>query len=286
MNSNLMNNDLAPAQTEEVSAPKRAAGSSFYTAMRILPRGQRAAMFEIYSFCRRVDDIADSDMPRVERLAGLVQWRSDIDALYSGLPRAALNGLAETVRTFSLRKEDFLEIIAGMEMDAVEDIRAPDWAKLDLYCDRVASAVGRLSVCVFGIQGDDGKQLAHHLGRALQLTNILRDIDEDAAIGRLYLPREALDKIGIASTEPIFVVESPTLAKACVPVVERARRHFAEAERIMARCPRRTVRAPRVMGAVYRAMLDGMVARGWDPPRQRVRLNRFHLIAIILRYAF
>jgi presqualene diphosphate synthase len=280
-----MNSNLAPTQTDEVSAPKRAAGSSFYTAMRILPHAQRAAMFEIYSFCRRVDDIADSDMPRAERLAGLAQWRSDIDALYSGHPRAALNGLAETVRKFSLHKEDFLEIIAGMEMDAVEDIRAPDWAKLDLYCDRVASAVGRLSVCVFGIKGDDGRELAHHLGRALQLTNILRDIDEDAAIGRLYLPREALDKVGFGSTEPTLVVESPTLAKACAPVVERARLHFAKAETIMARCPRRSVRAPRVMGAVYRAMLDGMVARGWAPPRQRVRLNRVHLIAIILRYA-
>jgi squalene synthase HpnD len=280
-----MNSNPAPAQTEEVSAPKRAAGSSFYTAMRILPYEQRAAMFEIYAFCRRVDDIADSDVPRAERLAGLAQWRSDIDALYSGRPRPALNGLAETVRKFSLRKEDFLEIIAGMEMDAVEDIRAPDWAKLDLYCDRVASAVGRLSVCVFGIKGDDGRELAHHLGRALQLTNILRDIDEDAAIGRLYLPREALDKLGIGSTEPIIVVESQTLAKACAPVVERARLHFAKAETIMAHCPRRSVRAPRVMGAVYRAMLDGMVARGWAAPRQRVRLNRLRLIAIILRYA-
>jgi presqualene diphosphate synthase len=280
-----MNSSVAKAQSGEVSAPKRAAGSSFYTAMRILPRAQRRAMFEIYSFCRAVDDIADSDMPRVERLAELAQWRSDVDALYSGRPPAALSSLAQTASRFSLRKEDFLEIIAGMEMDAVEDIRAPDWDKLDLYCDRVASAVGRLSVCVFGIKGDDGRQLAHHLGRALQLTNILRDIDEDAAIGRLYLPREALDKIGIASTEPVFVVESPTLGKACAPVVDRARLHFAEAEKIMARCRRRTVRAPRVMGAVYRVMLDGMVTRGWALPRRRVRLSRLHLFAIIVRHA-
>ena len=190
--------------------------------MRILPRAQREAMFEIYSFCRRVDDIADSDMPRVERLAELAHWRSDIDALYAGPPPAELIGLAEVVREFSLRKEDFLEIIAGMEMDAAEDIRAPGWATLDLYCDRVASAVGRLSVCVFGIKGDDGRQLAHHLGRALQLTNILRDIDEDAAIGRLYLPREALDKTGIGSTEPTIVVESPARKSLCACCPTRA----------------------------------------------------------------
>src|SRR5215470_4770825 len=224
-----MSSSIANSANAEISAPKRAAGSSFYTAMRILPRAQRDAMFEIYSFCRRVDDIADSDMPRRDRLAGLSQWRSDLDALYAGRAPAALRGLAGAVREFSLRKEDFFDVIAGMEMDATEDIRAPDWNKLDLYCDRVASAVGRLSVRVFGINGEDGPQLAHHLGRALQLTNILRDLDEDAAIGRLYLPQEALDMAGIGSTEPIVVIESSVLAKACLPVVDRAHGHFAEA---------------------------------------------------------
>jgi len=278
-------NSAAHLQFAPASAPKRAAGSSFYTAMRILPRAKRNAMFEIYSFCRRVDDIADSDLPRPDRSRALAQWRSDIDALYSGRVQPELADLAEAVREYALRKTDFLDIIAGMEMDAIEDIRAPDWNKLDLYCDRVASAVGRLSVRVFGINGEDGPQLAHHLGRALQLTNILRDIDEDAAVGRLYLPQEALDKAGIGSTEPIVVIESPELAKACMPVVDRARRHFAEAEKIMIGCPRRTVRAPRVMGAVYRTMLDGMVARGWAPPRQRVRIGRAQLIAIVLKHA-
>jgi len=278
-------NSAAHLQFAPASAPKRAAGSSFYTAMRILPRAKRNAMFEIYSFCRRVDDIADSDLPRPDRSRALAQWRSDIDALYSGRAQPELADLAEAVREYALRKTDFLDIIAGMEMDAVEDIRAPDWNKLDLYCDRVASAVGRLSVRVFGINGEDGPQLAHHLGRALQLTNILRDIDEDAAVGRLYLPQEALDKAGIGSTEPIVVIESFGLAKACMPVVDRARGHFAEAEKIMTRCPRRAVRAPRVMGAVYRTMLDGMVARGWAPPRERVRIGRAQLIAIVLKHA-
>jgi presqualene diphosphate synthase len=280
-----MNSTVTHAGPAEVSASNRAAGSSFYTAMRILPRVQREAMFEIYSFCRRVDDIADSNMRRAERFAGLARWRSDIDALYAGRPPAGLEGLAAAVRTYSLRKDDFLDIIAGMEMDAVEDIRAPDWNKLDLYCDRVASAVGRLSVRVFGVEEQLGRSLAHHLGRALQLTNILRDIDEDAAIGRLYLPREALDEAKIGSTEPLCVIESPSLPAACSPVVDRAREHFSQAEAIMARCPRRNVRAPRVMGAVYRAILEGMVSRGWSPPRHRVRVNRMQLIAIILKYA-
>ena len=174
-----------------------ASGSSFYAAMRILPREQREAMFQIYSFCRQVDDIADSDGPRPERLAALQRWRDDIDALYQGHPPARLRDYAASVQSFGLQREDFLAIVDGMEMDVPQDIRAPDLATLDLYCDRVASAVGRLSVRVFGLARDDGIVLAHHLGRALQLTNILRDIDEDAAIGRLYLPREGLLHAGI-----------------------------------------------------------------------------------------
>ena len=128
-----------------------ASGSSFYAAMRILPAAQREAMFQIYSFCRQVDDIADSDGPRDERLAALQQWREDIDALYRGQPPARLKDYVASVKTFGLKREDFLAIVDGMEMDVPADIRAPDMATLDLYCDRVASAVGRLSVRVFGM---------------------------------------------------------------------------------------------------------------------------------------
>src|SRR5439155_25690889 len=138
----------------------------------------------------------------------------NIDALYFGRPPDDLRNLARTVREFDLRKDDFVAVIEGMEMDAAAQIRAPDWAKLDLYCDRVASAVGRLSVRVFGLGEADGILLAYHLGRALQLTNILRDLDEDAAIGRLYLPREALVEAGIMSTDPVKVISNPAVAKA------------------------------------------------------------------------
>src|SRR5580698_7983643 len=196
-----------------------ASGSSFYAAMRILPREQREAMFQIYSFCRQVDDIADSDGPREERLAAIQQWRDDIDALYHGNPPPRLKDYVASVRNFGLKREDFLAIIDGMEMDIPKDIRAPDMATLDLYCDRVASAVGRLSVRVFGLAEDDGILLAHHLGRALQLTNILRDIDEDAGIGRLYLPLEGLLHAGITSNDPQKVIADPALPKVCAPLV-------------------------------------------------------------------
>ena len=262
-----------------------ASGSSFYAAMRILPRDQREAMFQIYNFCRQVDDIADSDGPRPERLKALQQWRDDVDALYQGRPPARLQDYVAPVRTFGLKREDFLAIVDGMEMDVPQDIRAPDMATLDLYCDRVASAVGRLSVRVFGLPENDGILLAHHLGRALQLTNILRDIDEDAGLGRLYLPREGLLLAGITSDNPQKVIAERSLPKVCQGLVERAKAHFEKSDEIMKRNSRRKVRAPRIMSKYYRAILDLLIARGFAAPREPVRVPKMAKIAIILRYA-
>jgi phytoene/squalene synthetase len=171
-----------------------------------------------------------------------------------------------------------------MAMDAAEDIRAPDWATLDLYCDRVASAVGRLSVRIFGLAPEPGDALAHHLGRALQLTNILRDIDEDAAAGRLYLPREALAAAGVTTDEPLKAVADPKLAGACAEVAARARAHFEKSNSIMAAAPRAAVRAPRLMAAAYGSILDRMLADGFAPPRRRGKASRLRLLGAVLRY--
>jgi squalene synthase HpnD len=272
--------------TEPSPAAKRASRSSFYTGMRILPRAQREAMFEIYAFCRAVDDIADDPGPREGRRAALEAWRGDIGTLYAGLAAPHLLGLADAIRNFDLAHGDFLAVIAGMEMDVVADIRAPDSAVLDLYCDRVACAVGRLSVRVFGLERDAGLALAHHLGRALQLTNILRDLDEDAAIGRLYLPREALRNVGIISTDPATVLANPMLGEACGALIVMAQAEFAAARKIMARQPRRVVKAPRIMGDAYALILRALVARGFNPPRAKVRLPRARLLFIVLRNLF
>ena len=129
-----------------------------------------------------------------------------------------------------------------------------------------ARSAGSRCACSAWRSGD-GIALAHHLGRALQLTNILRDVDEDAALGRLYLPAEGLRAAGITTTEPAAVLASPALGQVCATLVGRARRHFAEADTIMARSPRRSVRAPRIMSEAYKLILDRLVARGWSPPR-------------------
>jgi presqualene diphosphate synthase len=266
-------------------AEPAAARSSFYTALRILPANQREAMFQVYAFCRAVDDIADAGGPRQNRLLELESWRSDLENFYMGSsisPRLA--GLQGPINRFGLAQADFGAIIDGMVMDTEQDMRAPDWATLDLYCDRVASAVGRLSVCIFGVPEVHRRPLAHHLGRALQLTNILRDIDEDAGLGRLYLPREALLDAGIPDVELARVLGHPNIDAACAPVVERVRSHFAESAHIMEYCPRTTTRSPRIMAAVYGGILDELVARGFLHPRKRVSVAKSRMLWAILRH--
>ena len=274
---------LAQAPAAAPSTQSQASGSSFYAAMRILPKTQRQAMYDIYAFCRAVDDVADDGGDRAGRLEQLAQWRRDIDAIYAGQPPARLKSLAQAVRGFGLARADFLAVIDGMEMDVRADIRAPDLATLDLYCDRVASAVGRLSVRVFGMSEADGIALAHHLGRALQLTNALRDIDEDAGIGRLYLPREYLDAAGIVSSDPQAVAANPALGQACAKVAALAAGHFDKADTIMGRNARAVVRAPRIMGEAYHSILRRLLERGWASPRAPVKLGKGRIAQILIR---
>jgi phytoene synthase len=259
-------------------------GSSFYTAMKLMPKVERLAMFAIYGFCRQVDDIADDGQgTRPERAAALDQWRADLDALYAGRPAGQAGFLADAVRRYGLDKADFLTVIDGMAMDVAEDIVGPDLATFELYCDRVASAVGRLSVKVFGMDQAPGIELAYHLGRALQITNILRDLDEDAAIGRLYLPREILESAGIAVTTPIQVIDHPKIDKACQKLAVMAREHYAKADAVLAKKPKGRLMTPRLMGAVYGAILDKTAAAGWSPPRARASVGKASLLWIVLR---
>jgi presqualene diphosphate synthase len=258
-----------------IRARVAAAGTSFYWAMRLLPEARREAMFAVYAFCRDVDDIADSDDPPAAKRAELARWRRDIEAIYtrpvgSGLLRV----LAEVAATYKLRREDFLAVIDGMEMDAAADIRAPSLAELDLYCDRVASAVGRLSVRIFGTDVPAADRVASALGRVLQLTNILRDLAEDAARGRLYLPHELLSAQGITEREPQAVLRHARLGAVCEQLAEIAERHFADARSAMRDCPRRAMRPAAVMGAVYHAILVRLRRRGWRDLAQEVKLPK------------
>jgi squalene synthase HpnD len=266
--------------------PSPAPRSSFHMALRLLPESRRAAMFEIYAFCRAVDDIADGGASSQARRVALEHWREDVRACCAGDGPIHLAALQAYIEAFGLACADFEAVIDGMLMDAqAEPLCAPPAATLDLYCDRVAAAVGRLSVKVFGLPDQDGVLLAHHLGRALQLTNILRDIDEDAALGRNYLPRELLVEAGVAPLKARSIAAHPGLDAVCAQVARQAQREFDAAETVMRRHPGPAVRAPRLMGAVYRALLARLQARGWAGPRAPVKVGKIARVGILLRHA-
>jgi presqualene diphosphate synthase len=273
------------ALRETVRHRVESAGTSFYWAMRLLPQDRRNGMYAVYAFCREVDDIADGDRPVEHKLAALGAWRQEIDALYVGRPNLLVaRALRGPTLRYGLRRQDFLAIIDGMEMDARENIRAPDLAMLDLYCARVASAVGHLSVHVFGDAGGAAHLVAESLGRALQLTNILRDLDEDAARQRLYLPREILDRHGIAGSDPTAILRHPALPAVCRDVAAFAEGHFREAEQAMTRCSRRAMRPAAVMAAIYQATLSALLRSGWREPATRVSVSKSRKLWLVLRH--
>jgi presqualene diphosphate synthase len=276
--------DVAASQ-EHVRAVVADSGTSFYWGMRLLPAAKREAMFAIYAFCREVDDIADSEALSGSKQAELALWRAEVDALYAGRPsRPTALALAEPIERFALPRAEFDAMIDGMEMDASEAMRAPPMAKLERYCRCVAGAVGVLSVRVFGARAPDRDPGAVALGHALQLTNILRDLVEDASFGRLYLPRELLDRHGITSDDPARVLRDPTLPAICRELAARAAAWFDAADRWLAQEDRRQVRPALIMRAVYRRTLERLIAKDWqqlDPP---VRLGKAERLWVALRH--
>lgn len=264
-----------------------AARSSFLWGMRILPKPRREAMYALYAFCRAVDDIADSEAPRPERLIALAEWRAEIGRLYAGHPRHEVaRALLIPVRDYGLPRAEFEAVIDGMEMDAAADIRAPDRAQFELYCRRVAGAVGMLSIRIFGARDATADRIALTLGRALQVTNILRDLMEDARGGRLYLPRELLAEHGIADGEPLAVLANPSLPRVCLALAAEAQRDFTEVERLLEGADRTVYRPCVLMMQMYRAQLDRLLRSGFRDLARRVSMPKLVKIWIVLRYGF
>ena len=275
---------LAEKDIDDVSEIVRESATSFHHGMKILQAEQRAAMYGIYAFCRKVDDIADDDdLPLPEKREALEAWRQRVGALFAGNADDAITRvLRASAKEYHLRQTDFIGIIDGMEMDAGEPIVAPPMQILDLYCDRVASAVGRLSVCVFGDTSAAAQNVAYALGRALQLTNILRDVWEDAQRGRLYLPYEYL----VAEYVPMTVPEalsSPYLPQVCTKLANLADSYFNQAEASMRLCRRRAMRPAKLMAASYRPLLGMLRARNFTYSEQRVSLPKYRKLLLAVR---
>lgn len=272
-----------PADLAEVAAAVRSAGTSFYRGMSILPADRRDSMYAVYAFCRIVDDIADEPGSIAGKRAALAEWRERVAALMRGeADQPVTRVLARAAACFALREDDFLAIIDGMEMDS-EAIVAPQLDTLDLYCDRVAAAVGRLSVRIFGDASPAADEVAHALGRALQLTNVLRDVAEDAGRGRLYLPYEYLAEAGVPAA-PAAALADPALPQVCRRLARDAHSQFDRAHAAMRRCDRRAMRPARLMGATYAAVLARLERRGWNRLGERAGLSRPQKLWIALRY--
>lgn len=265
------------------------AGTSFYWAMRSLEGERRDAMFAIYAFCRAVDDIVDSSSAPDVKRRELAVWRQGIAQLYAGQPFPSdlplLRALKTPIRRYALKKADFEAIIDGMEMDAGDPIQAPPRETFDLYLDRVACAVGRLSNRVMGAPTRIADPLADSLGRALQITNILRDLSEDAGLGRLYLPSQLLAKCRIVETDPARVLAHPNLQAACLILAAEAQSQFTQAAGLMARTDSRPLRPALAMMAVYRLILERLIDRGWADPAQPLALSKWEKMWVALKGA-
>lgn len=261
-------------------------GSSFLAAMRFLPPDKRQAMYALYSFCREVDDIADEAGTPEEKRRRLAEWRLEIERMFEGAPGKAISCvLSEAVKRFSLPKADLLALIDGMEMDAAGTVRLADESELALYCDRVACSVGRLSNRIFGVAPEAGDALARALGDALQMTNILRDIDEDAERDRLYVPLSLLGAHGICEVDDAAgVLTHPRFPEACAAMAAVTRERYAAARAIMTGCERRTVRPAVVMMEIYRAIFERLETRGWRRRDGVVKIPRLLKLWIALRH--
>lgn len=257
--------------------------STFYWAMALMPRTRRRAMFALYDLARALDDVADNDGTPEAKRAALAEWRLEIDRLYRGMPTHELTqALLPVVRRFELPRDELEELTRGMEMDVDGPLVAPPRAELDLYCRRVAGTIGRLSLPIFGADGGAEREFALYLGRALQLTNILRDIHADAAIGRLYVPAEHLAAAGIAARDIGSVLKDKRFNTAAQGLVADAQAAFTAAHARLPDCNRRALWPALAMSAAYRALLDRL-AVSHLPMTDRQHVSRGAALGAALR---
>ncbi|MDA0996895.1 MAG: squalene/phytoene synthase family protein, partial [Proteobacteria bacterium] len=225
--------------------------------------------------------------PPDEKMRCLAIWRSEIGQLFAARPAHPVSqALVQPVARYGLQQQDFLAVIDGMQMDAAARIRIADLDELFLYCDRVASAVGRLCVRAFGLGQTEGIDLARSLGLALQLTNILRDVAEDAGLDRVYLPADLLTEAGVVSKEALAIAQDPGTAKVCQALAERAATHFEESRALMAAADAAAVRPAVMMAAVYSDVLTRLRARGWRDLDRGVGPSKFGKLWIALKHGW
>ena len=271
---------------QESQAITRKSASNLALAFILLPKEKRDGMSALYAFCREVDDVADEDVAPVEvRRAGLKAWRTDVALACQpdGKPQFAVNReLQSVIARYTLPFHLFDELIQGCEMD-LGTLRYPSYEALENYCYHVASVVGLLSIEIFGYKNPATRQYALHLGQALQLTNILRDVRVDALRNRIYLPKEELDRFGVAEEEILTFRYSDRFRQLAESVARRANFHYQKAQTVLPAQDRHSMVAAEVMGSVYWKLLKKLESRNFDvlgPQLLRLnKLQKMHLVA-------
>jgi phytoene synthase len=239
-----------------------ASGSSFYYSFLFLPAAKRAAITALYAFCREVDDIADECQDVQTAQIKLNWWRDEVARMYAGQAQHPVSqALTPVIHEYHLAQEHFLEIIDGMEMD-LSEVRYDSFNQLQLYCYRVASVVGLLSAEIFGYQNRKTLKYAHDLGLAFQLTNIIRDVGEDARRGRIYIPLDELAQFGVSETDILHGHQTPQVSALMMYQVERAQQFYDKAMEQLAEEDRASQRTGLMMAAIYRALLQEIAADG------------------------
>jgi phytoene synthase len=250
-----------------------ASGSSFYNSFRFLPKDKRRAITALYAFCREVDDVVDECSDANVARTTLNWWRSEVAAIYSGKPQHPVAiALVPIVKQYNMAQEHLLEIIDGMEMD-LDQPRYADFKALQLYCYRVASVVGLLTVEIFGYTDRQTLKYAHDLGIAFQLTNIIRDVGEDARRNRIYLPMDELQQFGVPAADILNSRETENFQKLMAFQIERARQYYRQALEHLPAVDRKAQRTGLIMATIYQATLDEVVASGCHVLKERVSLT-------------
>ena len=247
-------------------------GSSFYYSFLFLEAPRRQAITALYAFCREVDDVVDECTDPTLSRAKLGWWRGEVQATFADRPsHPVTQALTISLRNFSLPQEQLLEIIDGMEMD-LDQVRYADFKALHLYCYRVASVVGLLAAEIFGYRDRMTLKYAHDLGLAFQLTNIIRDVGEDARRGRIYLPQDELSRFGVDEADLAQARYSDNFRRLMEFQVERARTTYRQALAQLPAADRKAQRAGLIMAAIYRATLDEIVRDGCRVLDRRISL--------------
>ncbi len=260
----------------------RRSRSSFYYAFILLTAERRRALNAVYAFCRFIDDIADDESIR-EPAVLLARWREELDRVYAGVPTRALSrALADSARRFSIPRIYFEEIIAGVEMD-LSRTRYQTFEELRPYCYRVASALGLICIEIFGYRNPSAKTYAENLGLALQLTNILRDVREDAARGRIYLPLEDLARFNVSEDEILGGVYSSNFVSLMDFEAKRARELYAAAQMALAAEDRSTLLTAEAMRLIYGALLERIIKSNYRVLDRRHRLSAPHKLYLVGR---